>query len=139
MKKDLQLKMLEYSHSHPSLWTEIGRFCADREVSKELGINITSNDNCSWFLAFIDNRLIGFCCAENKKDHIVFKHDFVVKSFRNNGVYKELFKFRLLSFKDKRIKSVCNENSIGTYLLNGFKLTGINGKYKKVIKHEKTN
>ena len=91
----------KYNHCDDKLWIYIGKFCADKNIRKELGIAISSNENCVWYLLFnISNythkkQLCGFCCAEEKQNYIYFKHDYVFLCYRNKGIYKKLFNYRL--------------------------------------------
>lgn len=124
--------ILVYNHSDIELWRNIGIYCVCTSIIKELGINITSNENCIWFLYFKNDELCGFCCAEKRKNYVYFKHDYVVEKYRNNGIYKTLFEFRLLYFQDIDIKATCNNNSLSQYLKNGFEIKRKNGKFTNV-------
>jgi len=135
MNSNSQLSIHKFNHSDTEFWTNIGSMFVDAKIINELGISITSNENCIWFVAVIDYSIVGFCCAEKRKDYYFFKHDFVLSEFRNKGIYSELFNKRIEHYSDCRIKSTCNKNSLKTYLKNGFKIENTIGKYFKVTKN----
>ena len=131
----------KYNHCDEKLWTYIGKFCADKKIRDELGIAISSNEDCVWYLLFnISNythekQLCGFCCAEEKRNYIYFKHDFVFLCYRGKGIYKKLFNYRADQWLNKTIKATANKQSLDMYIKNNFVIKSRKGKYFNVIKN----
>jgi len=105
------------------LMRELGPIVLEKKVYKELGYPIFSDKNHTWYMAYNNGVLIGFCCAIKKKTHISFNHDYVLENYRCLGVYDKLFNARLHDFQSSRIKAVCTEKSISNFLKFGFDIT----------------
>jgi len=72
-------------------WNMVGRYIANRDVIKELGINIYDDKNVIWFVSHVGARLVGFCCLEAHKTSVKLTHEFVNWGYRGNGYYSKLF------------------------------------------------
>jgi len=107
-------------HEHSvSLMQKISEIALRKEPQMELGYQIYSDSKHTWYLAYENDLLIGFCASVNKGNHFSFSHDYVLPEFRGGGVYLALFINRLNDFP-KNIKAVATKKSINTFLRNGF-------------------
>lgn len=115
------IEIIKREHSI-KLMSDISAIALNKDVYKELGYPIFSDVNHTWYLAYVDNYLIGFCSAVSKKNHVSFSHDYILKEYRGKGIYNDLFKFRLLDTKSDLIKSVATNKSISTFKRFGFEV-----------------
>jgi hypothetical protein len=100
----------------------LSKIAFNKNVFKELGYPIYSDEKHTWYFLFYHNKLIGFCASVIKKNYISFNHDYIIPEYRNIGGYNILFTERLIDCNCK-IKAVATEKSINTFLRNKFKLT----------------
>lgn len=121
-------------HNHSvELMQKISEIALLKEPSKELGYQIYSDINHTWYLAYYNDKLVAFCSAIKKTNHISFSHDYVLLEYRNKGIYNELFKARMNDFNGG-IKSVATDKSLNTFLKYGFKITKKTKNYTFLIK-----
>lgn len=116
------------SHSD-ELLKEISIIALQKEVYIELGYPIFSDINHTWYLAYDDNKLIGFCSSVIKKKYASFNHDYVLSDYRRNKVYNELFKLRLLDVQNILIKAVATKKSINTFIRYDFEIIKVTRNY----------
>ena len=116
-----EVTIIKKEHSI-ELMRRISEISLSEEFVKDLKYPVYSTENHSWYLAYKEDKLIGFCSALIQNNTVVFKHDYVLKNERNNGVYSLLFKSRLNDFKGKKIKSTVTNKSVSTFIKHNFKI-----------------
>jgi len=109
----------------------IGPFLGRREIEKEIGFQIYNKDGKVWFLAKKNDKVVGFCASEYRKNHSWFCSDYVISKYRNNGIYSALFNLRLHN-TDGICKASCTNDSLHQFLKSGFSEVRKNGKYTLV-------
>lgn len=128
-----------YSDHEGDFYLLMGPFFANRKYAQEFGgWQFYTKDKADWFVATLNGRVAGFCCAIHEKTHIWLDNMYVVKGYRELGISKLLFEKRLevVAKYLKPLRCIC-ENQIHekTLLKNNFNHTGFRGRYKK---YEKT-
>ena len=113
------IEIIKTKHSK-ELLCELSSLCFNKVVYKELGYPIFSDNNHMWFLAYKNEKLIGFCAAIEFKNKVKFCHDYIEFSERGNGYYKIMFSERFNIYQNKNIEAVCTHKSIKTYKKFGF-------------------
>lgn len=81
-------------HGDQRLWPLLGPFMCSREVHKELGGPIYSNDGVTWFLAVERGDVVGFCATRETTAALWYDYAYVVPNRRGKGVFKRLAKER---------------------------------------------
>lgn len=84
-----------------------------------------------WFAAFITNQsdlnLIGCACCVIKGQEALFRGIYVVKSYRRQGVFRDLFTEQLKYCKAHGVKELtanCTPQSLPEFLAKGFTKVG---------------
>lgn len=113
------IEIVKIQHSK-ELLCELSSLCFNKLVYKELGYPIFSDVNHKWFLAYKNEKLIGFCAAIELKNKVKFCHDYIELNEREKGYYKILFSERFNNYKGKNIEAVCTHKSINTFKNFGF-------------------
>ena len=98
--------------------------CLKKNAQKD-HVVIDDFNNCTWFGAKIGNDFyVGCAGLVIKGKNLRFKGDFVSPNFRNQGIYRKLFEYRM-NYTEKlnfnKITAFCTPMSLSVYLANGFK------------------
>lgn len=125
-----------FHHSEQKLWLRIGAFFADKNIRKELGDPMNSDDNYHWFVSIDNNDTVnGFAAIELKKSGAWFRHSYVFEASRNNGVYGELLTARMNFCRQQgdaiipMITCVATSESLPSLLKLNFRPIANRGKY----------
>lgn len=121
--------------NHERALKHLAKFAMDKSIINELGYPITSDDNTEWFCAVQhDVHFIGFCAARInlRGNYVSFIHDYVIKEYRNKGVYDTLFKMRIEQYPGMHIKAVATHKSVSTFMRYGFTVTKTTKNYNFV-------
>jgi len=90
-----EFKIVKMEHGESGFWDALGPFFASRDVRKELGIAMSSDENYVWFVALSgDNKVAGFAALECKGSRADCHHLYIVPEFRNRLLFPALFKTR---------------------------------------------
>ena len=94
--------------------------------AKKERVSMANPEGAIWFCAYSEDNVVGFVCLViNKRSGVArFKSDYVIDSYRGYGLYKSLFRLRMVfcSFnKVKKVTAFCTPMSYPTYIKNGFK------------------
>lgn len=112
--------VIKENHSEQCL-INLSKIAFNKNVFKELGYPIFSDENHVWYFLYHNNKIIGFCSAIIKNKYTSFNHDYIIPEYRNIGGYDIIFNERLKDY-NKNIKAVATKKSINTFLRNGFKI-----------------
>lgn len=85
------------------------------------GLIFNKSTNIYWGY-FLDDKLIGFCGLMIKKNKVILKNGFVLKSYRNKGIYTKLNEQRnkyINTLNINIIESNVTDKSINYHLKNG--------------------
>lgn len=94
-------------------------------VKKER-VTMENPEGATWFVAedIEENKIVGFACIViSKTRNARFKSDYVLKEYRGNGIYENLFTQRLKYAalrKVKKASAFCTSLSLGCYMKYGF-------------------
>ncbi|WP_064092780.1 GNAT family N-acetyltransferase [Rossellomorea aquimaris] len=111
------------------------------EMATKEGMRIYDIAGSDWFCAVVDGELAGFvsCYIREKHKKAIFKSDYVAISYRRQGIYKQLFEYRLnyaKKFDVTTITAACTKKSMGCFESFGFIKNGKDSnKYKGVVMH----
>lgn len=102
----------------------VGPLLGNRQAIKELGGPIYDDPGKQWFVATQDGAALGICAMRLYRI-AEFCSDYTVPRWRNQGVYRELFKARLLHFRGYGLKAafaMATPKSLPVFLANGFRV-----------------
>ena len=133
--KNIKIYSYNSEEQNSNFYSIIGKYFAFREYAKEMGgWQFYNKDNSVWFLLYVDDILAGFCCMFVENTHIFYDNFYIFKEYRNKGLSKILFDYRLKECKkyNKEIRAIV-ENPIQdkNYIRNNFEYYGNRGHYKK--------
>jgi GNAT superfamily N-acetyltransferase len=113
-------------HGQNNFYNTIGMVSLDKQIRKELGNPIDSLQGQIWYIAKIDDRLVGFVTIKIRSKYILLCHGYVFPQFRRQGIFNELVKYMLVYCKniypEYKIKSVVTKMALNTYIHYGFKI-----------------
>ena len=96
------------------------------EEIKNIALGLSFNNSTNIYLGYyLNNILVGFCGLMIYKNKAILKNGFVLKEYRNKGIYSELNKKRFDYIKTLNIniiESNVNAKSISYHLRNGAKI-----------------
>lgn len=87
-------KIEQFNHNDLPWSNGVGELFCSRQVHRELGTAVTTDENHTWFFAMEDSAVVGFAAVEQKKDKAIFRHAYTLPSHRGQGVYGHLLKAR---------------------------------------------
>lgn len=93
-------------------------------IAKKDGLFFNKSTNI-YFGYYKDEILIGFCGLYCTKKTAILKNDFVLKDYRNKGIYKMLNEFRfnyIIKLGFKNIEGNMTDCSLNFHLKNGAKI-----------------
>lgn len=135
MCQDDRFTIKEIKHGD-KLWSLLCPFAVSRQVRKELGIAISSDENYTWLFAFDHSNNVAAIAAVEfcNGSRAIFRHAYVVKEYRGSGLYKRLLELREQLAKGKRAIITVNHDILATVLSEGYMEIGKRGKYTTVEK-----
>lgn len=84
------VKVERYNQEDEGFWGLMGRYFASAKVKRELGVAMSSDETYSWFVAFKDGDLAGFCAMSPEKHGSRLRHVYVLPEHRSNGIATQL-------------------------------------------------
>lgn len=84
----------QYKHEALPWGNGIGELFCSRDVHRELGTAVISEHGYTWFIAMTRGKLAGFAAVEEKGTKAIFRHAYVLPSYRGQGVYTLLLNAR---------------------------------------------
>ena len=81
--------------------------------------NLIFRNDVDYIGYFIHNELVGIAATENKKNKTILRSAFVCHSYRGQGIYHELVKYRMIHAKHKTIEMTCTKMSLPYHLKRG--------------------
>lgn len=132
----MSILVLKSKENPEKFWPLMGPAFASASIRRELGIAMSDNDDCIWFVSVKDNALVGFACLEIKKKGCYFRHAYVVKEERNHGVFSDLLNKRLKHAESLGlpIYVTAAPDIQETYKKQGFITQSTRGKYATMVK-----
>lgn len=91
-------------------------------------MRVRNTENTVWFGAKLGNEIVGVVSCVLRRDYIYYNTDFVIKEYRNKGIYTRLFEERdkyAVTLNRDLIKAKCTRYSLNHFLKNGFKAIAI--------------
>lgn len=139
----MTLRIEQYDHGEGDFWDRLGPYFASREVERELGVSMTSDESHTWWLAFDNGNLVGFAAAERLKNGInILRHAWVEPEWREEGVYGALVDQRLedlTSAGETDFRVTVTDDGIERYKDRGFEKARTRGQYTVLERHDETN
>lgn len=90
------MRIERYAHGERDFWQVMGPHFASARIHRELGIPMTSDESCTWFIALADGAVAGFAAVRVLKNNVTeLKHAYVFESYRQQGVYTQLLHARI--------------------------------------------
>lgn len=86
----MEIKIFEPGYDKKEFYGYMGDAFAMPYIKKELPY-IGNTKDAVWFLAFDEEKLIGFMAIENTKGKVVFKSIYVYPEYRQKGVFINIF------------------------------------------------
>jgi GNAT superfamily N-acetyltransferase len=114
--------LLRMRHSKESL-SRISEIALSKDVYRELGYPIFSDESHVWYMVYIDKKLVGISSIVNKGRYVSFNHAYVLPEYRGNGIYRKMLRERLNDCVCVPIKVVATKKSLNELLKNQFKIT----------------
>ena len=129
------LKIKKTNERNKDFFKEMGLYFSRKEIIKEMDCQIYSNEKMTWYIAYIENTLIGFLSIEEKEKYVYIDNFYIINKYRGYGYGKELFNESLKDFifEEKPIRLITsNKYAKKIFEDFGFKENGKNGKYYKM-------
>lgn len=111
----------------------MGKYFSRKEIAKELGGQLYSNENMTWYI-FYDNiqDIKSFASIELKKDYYYLDNVYTIPEYRKKGYCKKIL-HKILLETNLPIKLIANNPiAIKMYKSLGFKEYGKNGSWIKL-------
>lgn len=124
-----------YTNHEDDFYTIMGPFFANRKYAQEMGgWQFYTKEQTTWFVAFINNKVAGFCAAIHEPTHIYFDNFYVLQPYRGQGISNQLSntRFNYAKQQNKEIRVISNNPiQFRKYIRNGFIEHGHRGRYTK--------
>lgn len=139
----MRIEIQRYEHGSRGFWQRLGPYFASRDVERELGVSMTSNDAHTWWVATDDGRVVGFAAAEKLKNGInILRHAWVEPEWRGEGIYDQLVDRRLHDLTEAGetdFRVTVSDEGVGRYEDRGFKEARTRGQYTIMERHDDTD
>ena len=67
-------------------FTMMGKYFSRKEIAKEMGSQLYSNENMTWYILYENiEDIIGFASIEEKKGYLFLDNVYINKNYRRNG------------------------------------------------------
>jgi len=136
MYQDDSYTIKKMAHGDSELWTTLCPFAVSRQVRKELGIAISSDENYTWLVA-LDNEsntvaiaAVEFCNGSKA----IFRHAYVVENHRGHGLYLRLLQLREKIAVGRRAVTTVNKDAFDIVSKAGYAEVAKRGKYTTMEK-----
>lgn len=123
-----KIKVEQFNQEDEGFWELMGRYFASAKVKRDLGIAMNSDETYQWFLAFIGDRLAGFCALSPAKTGTDLKHLYVVEG---EGVETQLLGCAIAA-ASKPLRATVREDEFALYEKQGFKVVKRRGQYIQI-------
>lgn len=107
--------MEEISRLRPDFYSLMGWFFGSRQVAKEVGINIYDDADKRWFVAFEDDKVIGFASLRGR----LVSDCYVVPSKRISGIFRGILTMLEISTAGP-LAANCTKASLKSFENAGF-------------------
>jgi predicted GNAT family acetyltransferase len=134
----MQIVKYEGDYDRPEFYSLMGKFFAEPEYKKELPY-LANREETVWFIAIGKNEVVGFVAVNETNSLLKLSHDYVVKEWRQQGLYDELnqHRFDYIKGKNKPLEIVVKEPFLISYWQNkGFKIARTSGAYSYLRKED---
>ena len=129
------LQIKKTNEKEKNFFTEMGYYFSRKEIIKEMDCQIYSNDKMNWYIAYINDKIVGFISVQEFERYYYIDNFYIVDKYRSLGYGKELFEkvFKDIIFEGKLIKLITsNEYAKNIFEDFGIITVGKNGKYYKM-------
>lgn len=126
--------ILKSNRSCDGFYETMGRYFADRSFIKEMDCQLY-DDGFDWFLWYEDNKLCGFASVENRKHYNYLDNFYVFCQYRNKGIGQNIIRAVLNEYSNVKLITR-NDYALKIFERLGFKETGRNGRYIKMVIHD---
>jgi len=124
-----------YINHENDFWCKMGKFFAFRDYMHEMGgWQFYSKEGSIWFVATIDEKVVGFCSLIKERTHLFFDNFYVLKQYRGQRILSLLFEkgLKVALESKKEIRAITdNPIMIKKFGSVGFEYYGNRGRYKK--------
>jgi len=127
----LQIKKYEGNYDRSEFYSIMGKYFAEKKYKKEMPY-LENRESYTWFLAFTNDKLIGFGSVATFKNKTVLSHSYVEEDHRRQGVWTAINEKRLAHAQKigNPIEVVTKEPHLKDYWVqNGFSVYRMNGRY----------
>ena len=129
------LDIITYQNHENDFWCKMGPFFAYRKFAHEMGgWQFYTKDSSIWFVAFIDNEIVGFNSIIYEKTHNYFDNFYIMSAHRGKSISRHLHNKRLeyALQMNREIRVITNNPiQINRYKKNNFIHYGMRGQYHK--------
>lgn len=133
----MQIIVYKPHEQNKEFYSIMGYYFAHKKYAYEMGgWKFYSKEGITtWFLAYVDNILVGFCALFEETTHLFMDNFYIIKEYRGKGYSRTLFDYRLnyakINFK-KEIRAITdNVLQEKNYIRNNMEYYGLRGHYKK--------
>ena len=128
-----KIEVRQFNQEDKGFWTLMGRWFASAQVKRDLGIAMNSDETYTWFLAFINGELAGFCALVPAKNHTDLKHVYVLPGHEEKGIEKQVVSAAVTAGK-KPFKATVRQEELPFYQKFEFTKVGDRGQYVQIVK-----
>lgn len=124
--------MLKFiDNTNQQFYILMGRFLANREVARELGMPVWDDADKQWVISVVKGEVLGFASYVITKNKVVLKSAYVLPEHRRKGVYTELLDARLakVGTPGTVVEATVTRSSYHAMLSAGFETVAVKGKY----------
>jgi predicted GNAT family acetyltransferase len=136
----MSIRIERYDHGKDDFWERLGPYFASRDVERELGVSLTSNESHTWWLAFDNGNLVGFAAAEQLKNGTnILRHAWIEPEWRGEGVHERLVDRRLEDLTEAgetNFRVTVTDDGIERYRDRGFEEARTRGQYTILERHD---
>lgn len=100
------VKIVKMQNDDVNFYKDLGELITNKSVIKELGEPIITDSSQVWFVAYKDNKVIGFCSNYSRKDGFYIGYLYVVGSERGNGLGAKLLKKQIDFAKENKVDAI---------------------------------
>ncbi len=126
------MKIKTYTHGEGDFWPLMGPFFASREVRKNLGIPMSSDEQHTWLVAVHQEAVVGFTAVEQQKNGCMLRHVYVVPESRHKGLMTKLVQHSVKFVKTSgygSIRVTVPGELLDFYANSGWEETSTRGQY----------